>query len=238
MLAPISLLTSPPPYKGGAAAWTKQNTPSMSHHLQTFSFGPGPLRHPPQFPQTSRTPRHPWALWAACWSDGACGPGRGRARAGLWGGSLRDPARPREWGGRPPVPKRRLSLPVAPRRPFQEGVGRTMRDEEEEEEEEVEENRRKEGANLANHSTTRTSLKNKAKHPTAASATFESLPSEQSTSWINITDYTHHDVDTGILKRTHSEFGSFSTIRVISTMKQVSYRRYNQLWRAEMPWIC
>ena len=29
--------------------------------------------------------------------SGACGPGRGRVRAGLWGGSLRDPARSQAW---------------------------------------------------------------------------------------------------------------------------------------------
>ena len=92
-----SLLTSPLPYKGGAAAWAKQNTPSMSHRLQTPSFSPGPPCRHPQFPQTSWTPRHPWALWVACWGDGVCGPGCGRARAGLWGGSLRDPARSRAW---------------------------------------------------------------------------------------------------------------------------------------------
>ena len=61
---------------------------------------------------------------------GACGPGRGRARAGLWGGSPQDPARSRAWW---PPPRSRVGVGAGPRLPAYGTLGgRKTRDEEEE----------------------------------------------------------------------------------------------------------
>ena len=55
---------------------------------------------------------------------GACGPGRGRARAGLWGGSPGPSAVPGVVAA-PPLPRRRLGRPAAPRlRHSRKGEGR------------------------------------------------------------------------------------------------------------------
>ena len=47
--------------------------------------------------------------------SGACGLGRGRAWAGFWGGRLQDTAWSQAWWPPPPLPRRPLSRPAAPR---------------------------------------------------------------------------------------------------------------------------
>ena len=152
------------PFRWGAATWEKQagipdgistswsagsptptsatskpirNTPSVypaasKPLLPPGPPGPGPLSIAPH--RHSRYLRHPGVQWVACWSSGACGPGRGRARAGLWGGSPQDPwpARSRAWWP-PPVPKA-ASEPVcgSPSAPLTKGR-RTVNEGEEDE---------------------------------------------------------------------------------------------------------
>ena len=66
---------------------------------------PHPPGHPglqcclPLSPRVALVSRHPSIQWVACWVGWACGPGRGRARAGLQGGSWPPRARSSPRGG-------------------------------------------------------------------------------------------------------------------------------------------